>query len=214
MAGEPLGQQAASVPLLVPFGDEFSEVVEFIDENDAPVDISLDIWAVTIIDPDDDTWVGPTIAVAAFTNLLTLSATAAALTVLDGRGLLRWKLRNESTGRTVLAGVVERPPEGHGRGAHSSGGIVVRYTDTTIQVVGPASTVVSGSGSAATASYSETFTAAVSVVINHNLGFQPGGIRVVDSGGDEHVGFVVTHNSINQLTLSFGAAYGGTVYLS
>lgn len=45
-------------------------------------------------------------------------------------------------------------------------------------------------------------------VVTHNLGRYPSAIAVIDSGGTLCVGAVV-HDSINQLTISFGAAFSG-----
>lgn len=49
--------------------------------------------------------------------------------------------------------------------------------------------------------------------INHNLGYRPGGVMVVDSGGNEVDG-VITHISTSTLTVTFLAAFGGFAYLS
>lgn len=50
-------------------------------------------------------------------------------------------------------------------------------------------------------------------VITHNLGYQPGGIEVTDSGGDSVEGDVTFVNA-NVLTIAFGAAFAGTAFLS
>lgn len=50
-------------------------------------------------------------------------------------------------------------------------------------------------------------------VIVHNLGYRPAGILVVDSAGTEWEGDPV-HDSVNQLTIRFNAAFGGTAFLS
>lgn len=47
-------------------------------------------------------------------------------------------------------------------------------------------------------------------VINHNLGYEPGGVFVTDSGGTEWLG-EIEHNSVNQLTITFASAFGGVV---
>lgn len=49
--------------------------------------------------------------------------------------------------------------------------------------------------------------------IIHNLGYEPAGIFVTDSGGMEWIG-EVEHLSINRLTITFKAPFGGTVRLS
>lgn len=50
-------------------------------------------------------------------------------------------------------------------------------------------------------------------VVPHNLGFRPGGVLVVDSGGTEMEG-VVSHIDINTLQISFVSSFGGHAYLS
>jgi len=50
-------------------------------------------------------------------------------------------------------------------------------------------------------------------VVAHNFGFYPGGIHVTDSGGSDVEG-EVTQDSINQLTLTFSAAFAGKAYVS
>ncbi len=49
-------------------------------------------------------------------------------------------------------------------------------------------------------------------VINHNLGKYPS-VTIVDSANDEVVG-EVKYNSVNQLTVSFSAAFSGKAYLN
>jgi|SaaInlV_100m_DNA_3_1039692.scaffolds.fasta_scaffold00696_3 hypothetical protein len=49
--------------------------------------------------------------------------------------------------------------------------------------------------------------------IVHNLGYRPGGLKVIDSGGTEVVGNV-TYSSVNQLVINFSSSFGGTAYLS
>lgn len=50
-------------------------------------------------------------------------------------------------------------------------------------------------------------------IVNHNLGFRPGGVLVTDSGGNEVEG-IVSHIDANTLTITFLAAFGGFAYLS
>lgn len=45
-------------------------------------------------------------------------------------------------------------------------------------------------------------------VINHNLGYFPSAVTVLSPGGVE-VNAAVSHNSVNQLTVSFGVPYAG-----
>lgn len=49
--------------------------------------------------------------------------------------------------------------------------------------------------------------------IDHNLGYRPGGVIVVDSAGNEVEG-IVKHISTSTLTVTFLAAFGGFAYLS
>lgn len=48
-------------------------------------------------------------------------------------------------------------------------------------------------------------------VITHNLGRRPS-VSVYDTAGTEYEG-CITHNSINQLTITFSAPFSGTAYL-
>lgn len=49
--------------------------------------------------------------------------------------------------------------------------------------------------------------------INHNLGYNPGGITVIDSGGTPWEG-VVEYIDLNNLILHFTTSFGGTAELS
>lgn len=54
-------------------------------------------------------------------------------------------------------------------------------------------------------------------VMNHNLGYIPGGVKVYDSAGTECFGSIPDDAppTINQLTIDFGtASFGGLAYLS
>ena len=55
-------------------------------------------------------------------------------------------------------------------------------------------------------------TASSTWTITHNLGFNPA-VSVVDSGGNHVVGDV-NYVSVNALTVSFAAPFGGSAYLS
>lgn len=50
-------------------------------------------------------------------------------------------------------------------------------------------------------------------LIVHNLGFKPGGVRVVQSTGEEIIGSV-SYPDINTVAISFGAATAGVAHLS
>ena len=57
-------------------------------------------------------------------------------------------------------------------------------------------------------------TAASTWVVNHNLGYKPGGIMVLDSAGTQWFGSVI-HINDNTLSIDFGGAvFGGKVYIS
>ena len=49
--------------------------------------------------------------------------------------------------------------------------------------------------------------------IDHNLGYEPGGVAIVDSGGTIVTG-TVTYSSVNQIVVSFTSAFGGKAYIS
>ncbi len=49
--------------------------------------------------------------------------------------------------------------------------------------------------------------------INHDLGYEPGGVSIVDSGGTIVTG-TVTYASVNQIVVSFTSAFGGKAYIS
>jgi hypothetical protein len=53
---------------------------------------------------------------------------------------------------------------------------------------------------------------ASSWVIVHSLGYEPN-VAVFDSGGTQVIGDI-THNSVNQLTVTFSSAFSGVAYLS
>lgn len=57
--------------------------------------------------------------------------------------------------------------------------------------------------------FTQSFTSTTSVTVNHNLGKYPS-VTVIDSAGDECEG-LVDHISVNSLTVSFSAAFSGTV---
>lgn len=59
-------------------------------------------------------------------------------------------------------------------------------------------------------SFSHPFTNSASVVVTHNLNRYPS-VTVVDTAGDEVIGNV-KYDSLNQLTVTFSSATGGTVF--
>lgn len=50
-------------------------------------------------------------------------------------------------------------------------------------------------------------------IVDHNLGFKPGGVHVSDSSGSDVEG-EVSHVSINQLTIEFASAFSGQAIVS
>lgn len=58
--------------------------------------------------------------------------------------------------------------------------------------------------------FSQSFISATSVHVVHNLGKYPS-VTVIDSANDECEGDVV-HNSINDFTVTFSAAFSGKVF--
>lgn len=77
------------------------------------------------------------------------------------------------------------------------------------EIIGPDSTP----GPAGAYRHVQSIPAAVWSVV-HNLGYRPGGVLVEDSAGDDAWGGEVTHVSDNELTITFGAEFGGKAYLS
>lgn len=57
--------------------------------------------------------------------------------------------------------------------------------------------------------YVMSFSGLATVIVNHNLGKFPS-VTVISSAGDEIVGDV-THNTVNQLTITFNGSNTGTV---
>ena len=49
--------------------------------------------------------------------------------------------------------------------------------------------------------------------IDHNLGYEPGGVSIVDSGGTIVTG-TVTYSSVDRIVVSFTSAFGGKAYIS
>ena len=56
-------------------------------------------------------------------------------------------------------------------------------------------------------------TPSTSWTIDHNLGYEPGGVSVVDSSGTIVTG-TITYASVNQIVVSFTSAFGGKAYIS
>ena len=56
-------------------------------------------------------------------------------------------------------------------------------------------------------------TPATTWTIDHNLGYEPGGVAIVDSGGTIVTG-TVTYSSVDRIVVSFTSAFGGKAYIS
>ena len=56
-------------------------------------------------------------------------------------------------------------------------------------------------------------TPATTWTIDHNLGYEPGGVSIVDSGGTIVTG-TITHSSVSRIVVSFTSAFGGKAYIS
>jgi hypothetical protein len=50
--------------------------------------------------------------------------------------------------------------------------------------------------------------------VPHGLGYNPGAVRVIDSGGNEWDPNEILYQNANSLQLAFTAAFGGIAYLS
>ena len=55
--------------------------------------------------------------------------------------------------------------------------------------------------------------AATTWTINHNLGYEPGGVSIVDSAGTIVTG-TITYSGVNQIVVSFTSAFAGKAYVS
>ena len=88
---------------------------------------------------------------------------------------------------------------------------------TTVQVAdvglsGPAG--AAGVSGAAGGNYTHNQSApSATWTVVHNLGFNPGGVSVVDSAGTKVYGDV-THTNTNQIVINFTSAFGGKAYVS
>lgn len=94
---------------------------------------------------------------------------------------------------------------------------VVKASPKTVIIAKPTETIVVSSPSSIPASsiaHVHTQAAAsASWTINHNLGYYPGGVSIIDSGGSKVYGDVV-FISENQLVVNFTSAFGGKAYIS
>lgn len=88
-------------------------------------------------------------------------------------------------------------------------GFIGTQQDWLDSLVGPP-----GAAGAAPQSYSHSQSpASADWLVNHNLGYNPGGITVIDSGGTPWEG-VVEYIDANNLMIHFTTAFGGTAQVS
>lgn len=94
---------------------------------------------------------------------------------------------------------------------------VVKASPKTVIVAKPIETIVvsnvAATPASSTAYVHNQASAASSWTINHNLGYYPGGVSIIDSAGSKVYGDV-TFVSENQLVVNFSAAFGGKAYVS
>ena len=116
---------------------------------------------------------------------------------------------DKSTGSTILEihdPGVAGPPNALSIGTVTTGAIAVNVTGIAPAQVLNFVLPVSGNYTHTQSVSSATWT------ITHNLGYRPA-VSVVDSGGNHVVGDV-NYVSVNALTISFSAPFGGSAYLS
>jgi hypothetical protein len=135
-----IGSAALDVPLLLPVGDALAVALPVIDADGDPLDVSGFTWSARVFAHDWAGWPIPTAVVDDTTISLTASAAVIA-TALGDRTRLRWELRNETTGRDVLRGPVDRLADGWGIRT-GSGSPVLQIGATTQILQVPAATVV------------------------------------------------------------------------
>jgi hypothetical protein len=94
----------------------------------------------------------------------------------------------------------------------------VLRVEAVVAAIGQGGLVIGGSGpnldggQNVAAAYTTTFAGQTTLVVVHNLGYQPN-VHVLDTAGDEVEGDIV-HDSATQLTITFSSAVTGTVYCS
>src|SRR3954467_10942682 len=88
-------------------------------------------------------------------------------------------------------------------------GAGVTPVDSPPEVIGFGPRGPSGADGTGDKNYTQTFTDSSSVTVDHNLGKYPA-ITVIDTAGDEVIGDV-DHVGLNQVVISFGAAFSGMV---
>jgi len=85
---------------------------------------------------------------------------------------------------------------------------------TVVQVADVGLSGPAGASGAAGGNYTHTQSApSATWTIVHNLGFNPGGVSVVDSAGTKVYGDI-TFTNTNQLVINFSAGFSGKAYLS
>ena len=116
---------------------------------------------------------------------------------------------DKSTGSNILEihdPGVAGPPNALSIGTVTQGAIAVNVTGIAPSQVLNFVLPISGNYTHTQSVSSATWT------ITHNLGFSPA-VSVVDSGGNHVIGDV-NYVSVNSLTISFSAPFGGSAYLS
>lgn len=84
-----------------------------------------------------------------------------------------------------------------------------------VPVQGPPGPAGPPGGSSSALSFVQNVTPSMTtVLINHNLPFQPAGILCLETTGDTILGATVTHPQAGWIELQFGAPFNGVVYLS
>lgn len=84
-----------------------------------------------------------------------------------------------------------------------------------VPVQGPPGPVGPPGDTVASLAFTQNVTPSMTtVLINHNLPFQPAGILCLDTTGDTVLGATVTHPQAGWIELQFGAPFNGTVFLS
>jgi len=84
-----------------------------------------------------------------------------------------------------------------------------------VPVQGPAGPAGPPGDSVAALSFVQNVTPSVTtVLINHNLPFQPAGILCLETTGATILGATVTHPQAGWIELEFGAPFNGVIYLS
>ena len=82
------------------------------------------------------------------------------------------------------------------------------------QVVGPGGEGGEGGTEEGLFAFKQEYPVGLVHVVDHDLGYEPAGVYITDSGGNEQIPESIVHNSINRLTVTFRFAFGTTIRLS